>query len=317
MPKFAYVSILYGDNVGYCLGALVTGYSILRSGSQHDRVMMHTPDVPTAHLDLLSRVWNVQIPVEYVRCDPALIMNYETSRFKEVFTKLRCLSLQQYDKILLVDTDMLIMKNMDELFLLEAPAAFTRTKEFPKGSLVPASEFRPLPGADPVRYGTGINAGLVLLRPDTATWERVHADVSGAKPRRVAYPDPEQMYLTAMYVGEWHYIPREYNYQYGLATKAVWQSVYNKAPSQVYNIHYSSTRKPWKLLGPDGKMQRDNSMNPYIMKFVRCWFDAFEEMRKDGDRLDRLLEASQEKKGGVPVKPTRKDTRVSRLTRAA
>lgn len=38
------------------------------------------------------------------------------TRFSETWTKLRAFALTQYEKVILVDSDMLIRKNMDELF---------------------------------------------------------------------------------------------------------------------------------------------------------------------------------------------------------
>ena len=43
-----------------------------------------------------------------------------------VFTKLNAWNLVQYDKVVLLDLDIIPLKPIDELFLLEAPAAVVR-----------------------------------------------------------------------------------------------------------------------------------------------------------------------------------------------
>ena len=40
-------------------------------------------------------------------------------RFKETWTKLACFSLVEYQRLILLDSDMLVLKNMDELMDLE------------------------------------------------------------------------------------------------------------------------------------------------------------------------------------------------------
>lgn len=50
-------------------------------------------------------------------------------RFAEVWTKLRAWDLEEYDRVVLVDSDMLVRANMDELFDLQLPSNGPQGKE--------------------------------------------------------------------------------------------------------------------------------------------------------------------------------------------
>jgi alpha-N-acetylglucosamine transferase len=113
--------------VDYFFGALCLGWSIRRSGSPHDRVLLVTSDVPYEYRNILSLVWRLHevTRVEHVR-QLASIPAWRNWRFASVFTKLHCVSLTDYDKVLIMDLDVLIVKNIDHVFKLRAPAAMKR-----------------------------------------------------------------------------------------------------------------------------------------------------------------------------------------------
>ena len=60
----------------------------------------------------IQAVWGVQE-----------LYNHREPRFEGVFTKLQVLGLTEYEKILLLDIDTLVVESMDGLFELPAPAA--------------------------------------------------------------------------------------------------------------------------------------------------------------------------------------------------
>ncbi|CAK0909082.1 unnamed protein product [Prorocentrum cordatum] len=85
---------------------------------------MHTSDVPAAYLAALSAVGWELTEVEYVT-DVSSRCFRSSSRFFEVFTKLRVLQLKDLDLVLLLDTDLLVRDatEMATLFQLSPPAA--------------------------------------------------------------------------------------------------------------------------------------------------------------------------------------------------
>ncbi|KAF4674548.1 hypothetical protein FOL47_009074 [Perkinsus chesapeaki] len=173
--KYAWVTVMYGHGADYFVGAMVLGWSLRHRGrTQQDMILLHTADVPVEFLDSLGRLWDCR-EVEYIRnVSTRLFLNFQSSRFKDVFTKLRVLELTEYSKVCLLDSDMLIRDNIDELFELQPPAALVRGTFPPRhGAKVPVTTF--WSGHKQV---TGINGGCMLLQPSQDVFNCMMDEVS-------------------------------------------------------------------------------------------------------------------------------------------
>ena len=86
-----------------------------------------------------------------------------------VFTKLAAWTLEEYEKVLLLDLDIIPLKPLDELFDLPCPAAMVRGQgEDTHGVQVDGQRFFGSENYRDYPWGQsgGINAGLILLQPD-------------------------------------------------------------------------------------------------------------------------------------------------------
>lgn len=124
---WAYVClVMLGD--AYVPGALATGSSIKNTGSPHAVVCMVTPDVSDDARRRLRCVFDDVIEVPY--------LTYETNPLPgkkqraiyaawtdHSFTKWNMLNLIQYEKTLFIDSDKIVLRNIDHLFAMSAPAA--------------------------------------------------------------------------------------------------------------------------------------------------------------------------------------------------
>ncbi|KAF4726680.1 hypothetical protein FOZ62_021464 [Perkinsus olseni] len=212
-PRYAYVTVLYGTKPSYFLQALVCGWGLRSMGSAYDTVLVHTRDVPPSYLACLGRVFTRLHPVGYIPCCTRLLAGEQSSRFDWVFTKLRCLELDQlgYSKIVLVDTDTLCVNNMDELFDIQAPAAMKRGAWQPEHG----TEFRAEWLYSKGWWGnsTGVNAGIMLLAPDTTELEAMIEEITDdTHPEHCYCNGPEQDYLSRYYP-QWRHISCRYNFQ--------------------------------------------------------------------------------------------------------
>lgn len=234
--KYAYVTVLYGTNV-YLTGALVLAYSLIKSQCKYDRVIMVTPDVSQDHVKLLAKLYDYVVNIDYVDVNNNIFSD-ENTRFINVFTKLRCFELVHYDKILLMDLDMLVINSIDHLFDLDAPAACIKHHSVDYGEkidsqLICDNRNNKLVGS--------INAGLMLLTPDLVEWHKIMQDIKENESLH-KFKYPEQDYLSLRYCKRWTSITFNYNFQFGL-TNRVRKSRYNI--DDIYVIHYSSQYKPW------------------------------------------------------------------------
>lgn len=214
-PRYAYVTALWGAGTGFTLGALVLAQALVRLGTKHDLVLLHTSDVPSRCLDLLREVWTLQL-VDSVHADDGLFSSgREGSRFSGVFTKLHALSLVEYDKILMLDIDLAVLDSMDALFDLPAPAALWRGEQqtVEHGFSIDGRCFFGGHDAGWLQTG-GINAGVMLFAPDAVIHARALSEVRvPCHPERIAGAGPEQDYLSRLFAPDWTHLSVLYNFQ--------------------------------------------------------------------------------------------------------
>lgn len=114
----------------------------------------------------------------------------------------------------MLDIDLAIIDCPDELFELEAPAALRRGIFCHEhGALIDGRLW--FCGQD---YGWaqsgGINAGVMLLAPNSAVFARTLQEVrSPLHPEHIAGSGPEQDYLSRLYANCWHHISVRWNWQ--------------------------------------------------------------------------------------------------------
>jgi len=268
---FAYATLLYGSSVDYFIGALVLGWTLARPvlepelKPRYRRVLLHTQDVPSEYLQALSHFWELRI-VDYLTGSTAMYHDYNGSRFKEVFTKLQAVNQVDLEKVLMLDNDLIVRRNIDHLFDLPAPAALKR----------PGGRDQPLHGAgfrasvlwgwrrlekDDVarssdvggwRYDmmSGINAGVMLLHPDRVVYKRMLAEIADNNhPEHLNCYGPEQEYIGRFYSAfgrGWTHMDARFNYQPLLGRGANRFMRELDAAREVSIAHFSGPRvKPW------------------------------------------------------------------------
>jgi lipopolysaccharide biosynthesis glycosyltransferase len=123
---YAYVTlVMLGDE--YVVGAKVLAKSLRYTGTRHDLVCMVTPDVSLQARAELAQFYTKVVVVDYIRyeCPPMLTKRQNQmygAWISSAFTKWQCLTLLDYKKILYLDADHLVVKNVEHLFYLRPPA---------------------------------------------------------------------------------------------------------------------------------------------------------------------------------------------------
>ena len=207
---FAFVTVLWGTSSKHCLDALVLGMSLRLVRTQHDMVLLHTSDVPSCWLQVLQRFWELRL-VRHLE-SRGLYNGGSGGRFEHVFTKLHVFNLTDYDKVVLLDGDMILLKNVDHLFKREAPAALRRHAgaDFGDDERINGEDFWNHRG----ELSNGINAGVILLEPSRADFQIMCKEISdeGHCEHSVSGM-PEQDYLTRYFVDRWRSLGVQYNFQ--------------------------------------------------------------------------------------------------------
>ena len=185
-PRYAYCSVIWGANAGYILGALVLGAKLKEFGGgrfQPDTVLLHTDDVPENYVAMLAKVWTVVKQVDYIDGSESMYLQ-KGGCFDGVFTKLAAWSFTDYDKVLLLDVDVIPLQSPEDIFDVQAPAAFVRGNgDRPHGEPVDGRSFFIGDLGDEHRQkwawcqSGGINAGVILLHPCEQTFDMMLAEL--------------------------------------------------------------------------------------------------------------------------------------------
>jgi len=223
------------------------------------------------------------------------------------------LGLTEYDKVVLLDIDTLVLENIDDLFALPAPAAMARGPRhcYKHGDPIDGRYF--FGGASYMRsWGqrSGINAGVMLMEPNEKELQQMIEEVLDTQhPSHIKGNGPEQDYLSRYWAESWTHIGVEYNFQ-------LHQLFYVLHPDYVHIaervrflgdnpgagirlVHYSGPLKPWSRFiephwamdsGPDGDVQflkaTLESFNGYWLWCLRDRATWDQTDAKDGLVLD-------------------------------
>jgi lipopolysaccharide biosynthesis glycosyltransferase len=268
MSKYAYVVILYGSSA-YLAGAMVLGYSLMKTGTVYDKIIMVTPDVKQEHRDCLSVIYDRVIEIPYIDANPGYFE--PDTRFTKIFTKLTPISLDEYEKVAIVDLDMVVVQNIDVIFDLPAPAARLRHKVYDRRNMVAYAHGERI-DADYhcKKFIGGINAGLMVLSTSKKEWASIKKDImrKPSKPVR----DPEQWYIYRRYCKDWTNLSFKYNYQFGFGDLI---KVYNVTEEDVAVLHYSGWLKPWAYFIEGRRGKYTNIYYETFKRFFDLWYDVY------------------------------------------
>ncbi|KAK8325627.1 hypothetical protein V6Z12_A11G064100 [Gossypium hirsutum] len=211
----AYATILHSAHVYVC-GAIAVAQSIRLSGSTRDLVILVDEMITAYHKSGLEAAgWKVRT-IQRIRNPKA-----EKDAYNEWnYSKFRLWQLTDYDKIIFIDADLLILRNIDFLFAMPEISATGNN-------------------------GTLFNSGVMVIEPSNCTFQLLmeHIDVFES------YNGGDQGYLNEIFTW-WHRIPRHMNF-----LKHFWigdeeevkqkkTRLFGSDPPILYVLHYLGI-KPW------------------------------------------------------------------------
>lgn len=182
--KKAYVTAFCGGDT-YLPGVEVLGKSLQASGSRMPKIAMVTKDItPAARGRLLDEGWELRAvePIGNPTKDTLLF-----PRFANVFTKLRAWELVDYDRVVFLDADTLVLQNVDDLF---ERSKFAAAPDF----------FLP----------DHFNSGVMVLEPSEDTFARMMVALSASG----TYDGGDQGFLNSFYP-DWYAMPVEHRLPVG------------------------------------------------------------------------------------------------------
>ncbi len=201
---------------------------------------------------------------------------YLNPNFAEVWTKLRVWEEDQFDQAVYLDSDMLITKNIDELFEIDSklasvqacicnPFKVPRVSPFFTPEACPYSdhnltdELRRTGTVDLAKLdprGRYFNAGFFIFKPDRNEFAKMMAALQTWDDSNTAFA--EQDFLNVLYAGQWDSVPYYYN------TLKTWDHAHSAIfdLSKIKIIHYIRA-KPWQ----------DDPTNKRYEHLNKLWWD--------------------------------------------
>ncbi len=220
--KKAYATTLCNGEA-YLPGVEALGGSLRASGTSAPLVLMVTPEIrPVTRDRLATQGWTVREIEPLENPNPAT--QQMLPRFGAAYTKLRAWELTDFDKVVLLDADTIVLQNVDDLF--ERP------------EIAAAPDF-----FMPDRFSSGV----MVLEPSAATFDRMMDALAATS----SYDGGDQGFLNIFFPNWYamsveHRLPAGYNmahfiYQFMHGHQAAFDAL----SPEVKILHYL-VQKPWQ-----------------------------------------------------------------------
>jgi hypothetical protein len=174
--KTAYATTLCSGDA-YLPGVEALGKSLDASGTRVPKVVMVTADVgPGSRIRLASFGWRLH-EIDPVEKRPRGVPLFP--RYVSAFTKLRVWELEGYDRVVLLDADTIVLRNVDDLF--DRP---------------------PLAAAPDFFLPDHFNSGVMVVEPSRRTFDRMMSAVAVTP----SYDGGDQGFLNGFF-DDWYGMP--------------------------------------------------------------------------------------------------------------
>ncbi|KAK0549612.1 hypothetical protein OC845_003052 [Tilletia horrida] len=258
--KACWATLLTREN--YLPGLVVISQTLLRDHkSKYPLVVMATSTLSERAQDFIKELGCEVRMVEPI-VPKAKNNNMAFERFAEAWTKLRAFELDDFERVVMIDSDMLVRKNMDELVdtLELAPnqiaAGFACTcnpnkiSTYPDDWIPPNCAFTPQRHPDCLTNPTAVtpssppthkllNSGLVVLTPSRALMKSMITKID-TDPVVATYRFPDQDFLADYF--EDKFVPLPWMYNALKPTRDCHPEMWRD--EEVRNVHYI-LNKPW------------------------------------------------------------------------
>ncbi|CAF3349457.1 unnamed protein product [Rotaria socialis] len=281
MSSEAFVTLATTD--GYALGALVVAQSLRRVGTQRSLVVMISNKLSDLIKQTLETSFDEVVVVEELNSyDNANLTLLSRPELGVTFTKINCWLLEKYSKCVFLDADVLVLRDIDDLFERE--------------------EFSAAPDAG---WPDCFNSGVFVYRPSKETFRKL---VQFASQQDASFDGGDQGLLNNFF-SNWRtsdiscHLPFIYNvtsntfYSYVPAVK--------RFRNDIRLVHFAGALKPWQLTynPQNGKLSGNLEGQHDIQKeFLLHWWKIMYE--RVWPQLSKNNQQSQQNKSGVGIEGT-------------
>ncbi|KAF2668532.1 nucleotide-diphospho-sugar transferase [Microthyrium microscopicum] len=222
--RHCYMTLVMSDS--YLPGAMVLGHSLKDAGATKDLVALVTLETLSIDtLDELKTLYEI-VPVARIpNTRPANLYLMGRPDLLYAFTKIGLWRQTQYSKIVYMDADMVALRNLDDLFYIDAGFA----------------------AAPDVGWPDAFNSGLMVLTPSMGDYWALQSLASSGD----SFDGADQGLLNQYYEHKpWHRLSFTYNCTPNAEYQ--WEPAYRYHKSNIKAVHFIGRDKPW-FVGRQGK----------------------------------------------------------------
>lgn len=269
-------------------GLLTLEYSLRKVNSKYHLIVLYTDTFEAEGHRALDQRGIYKQRIEYLL--PKSHKDYaQDVRFYDCWSKLQPFSLTQFERVVQLDSDMVVLQNMDELMTLpmdNETAVFAashacvcnpyRKPHYPanwteENCVYTATKpFRDDDTAGPAASaGLGIcNGGLQVVNPSKESYDRI---VNALQNPQMTdnYDFADQSLLSDVFEGRWY--PLSYKYNALKTLKSIHSDIWDD--HEVKNIHYILNPKPWDVRDSVDRSKADSTGT------FEFWFAIDDERR--------------------------------------
>lgn len=208
----AYATVLHSSGKYVC-GAITLAQSLLRTGTKRDLILLLDDTVSEPKRNALIQAgWKLRFikRIRNPRAEKDMYNKYNYSKF-------RLWQLIEYEKVVFIDADIIVLRNIDVLF------------QFPQLSATGNA-------------GSIFNSGVMVIEPSNCTFNMLMQHTKDI----ISYNGGDQGFLNEIFVW-WHRLPRRVNFFKNfenLNEVSTKNQLFGADPPQLYAIHYLGL-KPW------------------------------------------------------------------------
>ncbi|KAG9013870.1 hypothetical protein FRB94_004251 [Tulasnella sp. JGI-2019a] len=286
-PTKAFVTLI--TTPSYLPGLLTLYHGMKAVNTKYPIVAMVPPQFDPESKRILSRQGIALRVVQPLCPQETYVLDEFDARFTDTWTKLRVFELVEYDRVVLMDADMTVHKNLDDLMDMDLPEGHIaaahvcacnplKLKHYPSDWIPENCAHTPMVAPDCLSHPPQItpdsprpysqlNSGLVVLRPSLERFEGIQ-NYLRTSPDVQTFKFPDQDLLSAVFRGQWKPLPYVYN---GMKTHRnihpnMWRD------EDVRCLHYVID-KPW---APGGKAASSPFASTHSM-----WWAQWEALEKE------------------------------------
>ena len=256
-------------NTAYLSGLLTLDYSLKQHGTKYPLVALYTDNFPPEGKEALDRRNIPRKRIPYLL--PKTHKDFTNDpRFYDCWSKLAPFSLVEYERVVQLDSDMLVLKNMDELMdiPLDGPEQAGKGSRvfaashaclcnplnkphYPKDWIPENCAFTAQHGTPDAAQVEGVasdygvtmpNGGLQVVIPSGDTYSLILNALQDDK--TTSYDFSDQSLLGDVFRGRWVPLPYIYNALKTLRWKGVHDAFWRDG--EVKNVHYILSPKPFE-----------------------------------------------------------------------